>query len=186
MRYLSDSNLALAAGPLRRAFRDFQKERPISDAEFAVYRRMYDYDRTPLGAKVLERVDEGDWIRELARMSAAYGGDSLLVYLYLPKRGTRPFPTVVYYPGSNVIRAPAPDNLAPRMFDFILNSGRAVLLPVYKGTYQRSDSLATGLSPTARTSTGTTSSCGPRISGGPWITRRPGPSSRPSAWRTMA
>ncbi len=143
VRYLSDSNLAPSAGPLRRAFRDFEKERPVSDAEFAVYRRMYDYDRTPLDAKVLERVDEGDWIRELARMSAAYGGDSLLVYLYLPKRGTRPFPTVVYYPGSNVIRSPAPDNLQARMFDFIVKSGRAVLLPVYKGTYQRGDSLAT-------------------------------------------
>ena len=76
-------------------------------------------------------------------MSAAYGGDSLLVYLYLPKRGARPFPTVVYYPGSNVIRAPAPDNLVSRTLDFILKSGRAVLLPIYKGTYQRSDSLAT-------------------------------------------
>jgi pimeloyl-ACP methyl ester carboxylesterase len=145
VRYLSDSNLATAEGPLRRAFRDFQKERRISDAEFAVYRRMYDYDRTPLGARVVERVDEGDWIRELARMSAAYGGggDSLLVYLYLPKRGARPFPTVVYYPGSNVIHEPAPDNSAARMFDFILKSGRAVLFPVYKGTYQRRDSLKT-------------------------------------------
>ncbi|HKT59511.1 MAG TPA: protein kinase [Gemmatimonadales bacterium] len=143
VRYLSDSNLTLAAGPLRRAFRDLLKERPISDAEFAVYRRMYDYDRAPLDAKVLERVDEGDWTRELARMSAAYGGDSLLVYVYLPKRGARPFPTVVYYPGSNAIRDRAPDNLQARMFDFIVKSGRAVLYPVYKGTYQRSDSLAT-------------------------------------------
>jgi pimeloyl-ACP methyl ester carboxylesterase len=29
------------------------------------------------------------------------------------------------------------------MFDFIVKNGRAVLYPVYKGTYQRSDSLAT-------------------------------------------
>ena len=32
-------------------------------------------------------MDDGDWTRELVRMNAAYGGDSLLVYLYLPKRG---------------------------------------------------------------------------------------------------
>ncbi len=145
VRYLSDSNLALAAGPLRRSFRDFQKERPVSDAEFALYRRMYDYDRTPLGAKVVERTDEGDWIRELVRMRAAYGGgsDSLLVYLYLPKRGARPFPTVVYYPGSNVIHESAPDVSSARMFDFIVMSGRAVLFPVYKGTFERRDSLKT-------------------------------------------
>jgi eukaryotic-like serine/threonine-protein kinase len=145
VRYLSDSNLALAAAPLHRAFRDFQKEHPVSDTEFAVYRRMYDYDRTTLEAKVVERVDEGDWTRELVRMRAAYGGggDSLLVYLYVPKRGARPFPAIVYFPGSNVIQEPAPDNSTSRMFDFILTSGRAVLLPVYKGTWQRRDSLAT-------------------------------------------
>jgi eukaryotic-like serine/threonine-protein kinase len=145
VRYLSDSNLTVAAGPLHRAFRDFQKEHPVSDAEFAVYRRMYDYDRMTLEAKVVERVDEGDWTRELVRMRAAYGGggDSLLMYLYLPKRGARPFPTVVYFPGSNVISEPAPDNSTSRMFDFILTSGRAVLVPVYKGTWQRRDSLAT-------------------------------------------
>jgi pimeloyl-ACP methyl ester carboxylesterase len=78
-------------------------------------------------------------------MRAAFGGggDSLLAYLYLPKRGARPFPTVVYYPGSNVIHEPGPDVSTARMFDFILTSGRAVLVPVYKGTWQRRDSLAT-------------------------------------------
>jgi eukaryotic-like serine/threonine-protein kinase len=141
VKYLADSNLTLAGQPLRRSFRDFMKERPVSDDLFAVYRRMYDYDRGPLNAKVLETVDEGDWIRELARMDAAYGGDSLLVYLYLPKRGIKPYPAVVYFPGSNAIRDRAPQNLQPRAIDFIIKSGRAVLLPVYKGTYQRSDSL---------------------------------------------
>ena len=71
---------------------------------FAVYRRMYDYDRGPLDAKVVETVDEGDWIRELVRMNAAYAGDSLLVYLYLPKTGHKPYPAVVFFPGSNAIR----------------------------------------------------------------------------------
>jgi pimeloyl-ACP methyl ester carboxylesterase len=104
---------------------------------------MYDYDRTPLDARMLERVDEGDWTRELVQMRAAYAGDSLLVYLYLPKRGARPFPTVVYFPGSNVIHEPELDNAAPRMFDFIIKSGRAVLYPVYRGTLQRRDGLTT-------------------------------------------
>ena len=60
---------------------------------------MYQYDHTPLDAKVVEAVDEGDWTRELVSMAAAYGSDRLLVYLYLPKRGARPYPAVVYFPG---------------------------------------------------------------------------------------
>jgi len=144
MKYLAvEPRLALAAEPLQRAWRDFFKVRPVTDAVFAAYRQMYAYDRTPLAAKVVETVDEGDWTRELVRMNAAYAGDSLLVYLYLPKRGVKPYPVVVYFPGSNAIRDHAPQNLQARNIDFVIKSGRAVLYPVYKGTYQRSDSLNT-------------------------------------------
>jgi formylglycine-generating enzyme required for sulfatase activity/tRNA A-37 threonylcarbamoyl transferase component Bud32/dienelactone hydrolase len=144
MKYFAaEPNLALAAEPLQRAWRDFLKARPVTEAVFAAYRQIYAYDRTPLAAKVVETVDEGDWTRELVRMNAAYAGDSLLVYLYLPKRGVRPYPGVVFFPGSNAIRDHAPQNLQVRAIDFIIKSGRAVLYPVYKGTYQRSDSLKT-------------------------------------------
>jgi formylglycine-generating enzyme required for sulfatase activity/dienelactone hydrolase len=149
VRYLvSDSNLARAGEPLQRSSRDFLKEPPVPEPVFAVYRRMFEYDRTPLRARMVESVDEGDWVRELVRMDAAYAGDSLLAYLYVPKRGARPYPAVVYFPGSNAIRDRAPQNLQTRAFDFILKSGRAVLFPVYKGTYQRSDSLDTDVQDT--------------------------------------
>src|SRR2546428_2199817 len=143
-RYLAaEPNLSLAEEPLQRARRDFVKVRPVTDAVFVAYRHMYEYDRTPLDAKVMETVDEGDWTRQLVRMNAAYAGDSLLVYLYVPKRGVKPYPALVYFPGSNAIGDHAPQNLQVRAIDYIIKSGRAVLYPVYKGTYQRSDSLKT-------------------------------------------
>ena len=144
----TDSSLALAGSPLRRATRDFLTERPASDAVFDAYRRMYQYDHTPLDAKVVETVDEGDWTRELISMAAAYGSDRLLAYLYLPKRGVRPYPAVVYFPGSSAIGDHAPQNLQWRTIDFLIKSGRAVIYPVYKGTYQRSDSLGTDVQDT--------------------------------------
>ena len=144
----AEPNLSLAGAPLQRAWRDFFKARPVTDAVFAAYRRMYEYDRTPLHAKVMETVDEGDWTRELVRMNAAYAGDSLLVYLYLPKRGVKPYPALVYFPGSNAIGDHAPQNLQVRAIDYIIKSGRAVLYPIYKGTYQRSDSLKTDVQDT--------------------------------------
>jgi eukaryotic-like serine/threonine-protein kinase len=142
VKYLAaDPNVALAAAPLQRSRRDFVKVRPVTDAVYAAYRQMYEYDRTALDAKVIETVDEGDWTRELVRMSAAYASDSLLLYLYLPKHGVKPYPAVVYFPGSSAIRDLAPQNLQVRAVDFVIKSGRAVLYPIYKGTYQRSDSL---------------------------------------------
>ena len=141
VKYLTvDSNLSTAGQPLRRSERDFSREHPVSDQVFSVYRRMYEYDRGPLQARVVETVDEGDWTRELVRMQAAYAGDSLLVYLYLPKSGVKPYPAVVLFPGSSAIRD-TPRNLPWRNINFVIKTGRAVLLPVYKGTYQRSDSL---------------------------------------------
>lgn len=143
VKYLTaEPNLALAGAPLQRSRRDFLKERPVTDAVFTAYRQMYEYDRTPLAARAVETVDEGDWTRELVRLNAAYAGDSLLVYLYLPKRGAKPYPAVAYFPGSSAI-GDSPRNLQVRAIDFIIKSGRAVLYPVYKGTYQRSDSLRT-------------------------------------------
>jgi formylglycine-generating enzyme required for sulfatase activity/dienelactone hydrolase len=150
VKYLTDEpNLPLASKPLVRRRRDFLAEPRIPDAVFEAYRRMYDYDQTLLSPDVMEQVDEGDWTRELVRMRAAYGTDTLLAYLYLPHRGKKPYPTVVYFPGSNAIRDKAPDNLQVRIFDFVLRSGRAVLYPVYKGTYQRSDSLDTDVQNTS-------------------------------------
>jgi pimeloyl-ACP methyl ester carboxylesterase len=141
VKYLKeDSSLTSAMAPLHRLTRDFTRERPAPDPVFLEYRRMYEYDRGPLDARVVETTDEGDWTRELVRMNAAYANDSLLVYLYLPKRGSKPYPVVIFWPGSNVLRELAP---RPRSstISFILTSGRAVLLPVFKGTMQRRDAL---------------------------------------------
>ncbi len=102
---------------------------------------MYEYDRKPVNARVLETVDEGEWTRELVRMDAAYAGDSLLVYLYLPKRGARPVPAVVFFPPGSAVARLSLSSAESRNFDFLIKSGRAVLYPVYKGTYQRKDSL---------------------------------------------
>ncbi|MEO8637047.1 MAG: protein kinase, partial [Gemmatimonadales bacterium] len=137
----TETNLARARAPATERLRDFLHVKPVSDAVFAVYRQMYEYDRKPLNAQALKTVDEGDWTRELVRLDAAYAGDSLLLYLYLPKRGTRPYPAVVFFPPGSAVHTPAILASESRNFDFLIKSGRAVLYPVYKGTYQRQDSL---------------------------------------------
>jgi formylglycine-generating enzyme required for sulfatase activity/dienelactone hydrolase len=144
VKYLqTDSMLAHAGEPMHRFVRDYAKEKPASEELLAAYRRIFEYDRGPLDAKLVEKVDESDWTRELVGVNAAYGNERLLIYLFEPKAGRRPYPAIIYYPGSNAIRDVAPQNLQTRIFSFMLKSGRAVIYPVYKGTYQRSDSLYT-------------------------------------------
>ena len=144
-RYGSDLNLAAARRPIVRAFRDFAKERPVSDQVFAVYRRMYDYDRTRLNAVVdTAREETDDWIREKVSFDAAYNHERMAAYLYLPKHGKPPYQAVVFFPGSDAIheRNSRKDiDAGAFVFDFIIRSGRAFVQPIYKSTYERQDSL---------------------------------------------
>jgi serine/threonine protein kinase/formylglycine-generating enzyme required for sulfatase activity/dienelactone hydrolase len=143
-KYLpGDTTLAVASGPVVRAYRDFSKERPVSASVFQIYRRLYDYDRTPLHARV-EAIDStaADWVRERISFNAAYGGERVTAYLLVPKHGRPPYQTIVYFPGSNAIHdRSSATSLQVGSFNFIVKSGRAVMYPVYKSTYERGDSL---------------------------------------------
>jgi dienelactone hydrolase len=142
-KYLGDENLAAARRPIARLFRDFAKERPVPDQVFAAYRRMYDYDRRKLNAVVdTAREETDDWIRERVTFDAAYNGERMTAYLYLPRNTQPPYQSVVIFPGSNAIhdRSSSKD-ITTRGFDFVVKSGRAVVHPIYKSTYEREDSL---------------------------------------------
>jgi len=141
-KYLSERNLAEAGRPIVRAFRDFSRERPVSDQVFAAYRRMYDYDRTRLNAVVdTARQETDDWIREKVDFDAAYNHERMAAYLYLPRHGKPPYQAVVFFPGSDAIHESSSKDLTTWIFDFIVRSGRAVVHPIYKSTYERQDSL---------------------------------------------
>ncbi len=125
------------------AVRDLMKEKPVSDEVFAVYRRLFDYDARDLQARVEARDEtRPDWIRERVSFTAAYGDERVIAQLYLPRTGRPPYQTVVYFPGSDAIRAGPSDELDQRLtfalfLSHFLKSGRAVLYPVYKGTHER-------------------------------------------------
>jgi len=107
---------------------------------------MYEYDKTELNAEI-ESVDDSseNWVREKITFDAAYGGERVIAYLYLPKKkGNPPFQTIVYFPGSGSIHQRLYENISINdllNFDFIVKEGRAVMHPIYKGTYERGDAL---------------------------------------------
>jgi cephalosporin-C deacetylase-like acetyl esterase len=62
-----------------------------------------------------------------------------LAYLFLPRKGVPPYQTIVYFPGATALSLRTSEELEIGLFDYILKSGRAVLYPVYKSTYERGD-----------------------------------------------
>jgi dipeptidyl aminopeptidase/acylaminoacyl peptidase len=118
--------------------RDYARERPVGDDVFQAYRVLYAYEKTPLEARV-ESVDDSSpyWRKETVSVAAAYGGERLSAHLYLPKQSAGPHRVVVYFPPSSALVIRSSASVNEREFSFLMRSGRAVLLPVYKGTFER-------------------------------------------------
>jgi dienelactone hydrolase len=143
MRYLNErENRTALEATVPLPFRDFLREPRVSDATFRLFLKQYDYDRTDPRPVVESVREEEEWRREKVSFDAAYGGERMVVYLFLPKNGKPPYQTVLVFPGSGAIHTRSSDSLRPgSITDFILKSGRALLYPVYKSTYERGDNL---------------------------------------------
>lgn len=134
------------SSPLKAAIapshREYERERPISDATFRVYKSLFSYDSTDLGA-VVEEVDSNEehWRRERVTYQLPHEMDRMTAFLYLPRDFSPPYQAVIYFPGSDAIYQKSSKALQEDMFDFIVRSGRAVICPLYQGTYERGGSL---------------------------------------------
>ncbi len=137
---LDDPVLGLASRPYRRAFRDYAVERPIGRAELERMQVIFDYDPDPLNARVEARdSSHADWIRERVSFDAAYRGERVTAILFLPRRHAPPYQTVVVFPGSNALVERTSDVVDGQEFAHLIRSGRAVLVPVYRGMWERGD-----------------------------------------------
>jgi eukaryotic-like serine/threonine-protein kinase len=115
---------------------------PFTDGEFRIVRRMFTYDAVPLRARLEAADTTRHWVRQTISFSAAYGGDRVLLHLFVPRTAVPPFQTVVYWPGSGAWFYDSIDQKIALHTDFIVQSGRAVALPVLKGTLERRRDLA--------------------------------------------
>jgi eukaryotic-like serine/threonine-protein kinase len=126
-------------------FRDFSRERPASDDVFRAYLNMYSYDRSELAAVVRSTDDSArDWRHEIVEFNAAYGAERMTAHVFLPKRASPPFQTLVYFPGINALHQRSSADALPIMLgntDFIVRSGRALVYPIYKATHERQTEL---------------------------------------------
>ena len=142
IQYLeNEPNLTALKRPIKRQVRDFKSEKPVSDAVFAQFLRQFAYDRTPLDARIEEQEETATGVRQKISFNAAYGGERMMAYLFLPPEAKPPYQVVVFFPGSNVITLRSSRSLDPGVVDFLPKSGRALLFPIYKGTFERGGEL---------------------------------------------
>ena len=68
----------------------------------------------------------------------------MIGHLFLPRNAKPPYQTVVYFPGSGSIAQTSSADIdnyweVPLFVSFLMQNGRAVFYPVYKGTFERQD-----------------------------------------------
>ena len=132
-----------AVAPIKRVMaRDFVRYKPVSDDVFHAYQLLYAYPNLPMheadGGVVKETAD---WREERVTIDTGYRGERMSVYLFLPKKVRPPYQTVLFFPSARVEfiannkGGTALGDIG--FFDYIVQSGRAVVYPIYQDTYER-------------------------------------------------
>jgi len=129
------------AGPVPFVSRDRRSEKPADNAAYEIYKRLHSYDKTDLKSST-DSIDDSSpyWRSEKVSFQAAYGNERVIAYLYLPKNAEPPYQVVTSFPGANMLVAHTVADLGGVPNEFIMRSGRAMILPAYKGTLDRGPS----------------------------------------------
>lgn len=121
--------------------RDLTSFIPVSEDVFQSYAdTLYHYDATELEAVVQALDEETPYCRtEKISFNAAYLGERVSAYLNIPKGFSPPYQIVLWFPGGSSRRTPwRYERIVHREeIACILRSGRALVIPVMKGTFDR-------------------------------------------------
>ncbi len=122
-----------------RPFRDYSTEKPVSDESFRIFRSIYAREPRPLNPVVVSEDYSNEYWKDLTiAYDAGYGSERMSAHLFVPKGTTPPYQAVLFFPGAGTIQQTSSKPLQSLAFlDFIIKSGRAVLYPIYMGTYER-------------------------------------------------
>lgn len=115
----------------------------MPDHEFTLFKSQYVYDRTELNVAV-EVLDDNhaQWRQERVSFDAAYRRERMAAHLFLPKNARPPYQAVVYFPAGGAFVPNAVLQL--RSLDFIVQSGRAAVYPIFQNTHERFRGPASG------------------------------------------
>ena len=127
--------------PLFRPVTDFYATPPVSDEVFAATRAPAAYRRRPLNlVRELSQELPGGMREERVTVDAAYGRERLILRLRLPTSVDPPYQAVVWFGGGEALTLRDTDQSPLRdLPDLFVRSGRAVVMPVWAGTYERND-----------------------------------------------
>jgi hypothetical protein len=129
-------------------FEDFATPvRRVSDEMFEGMRLAYEYHDGTVSAadvKTVSDVTFDHWIRRQVLIPTDRSGESMPVFLFIPRRYEPPYQGVIYLPPADSwspgFRSESM-SLEKNQMDFVPRSGRVLIWPVYSGSHERYDNF---------------------------------------------
>jgi len=124
------------------SFNDYQEIKPVSDDTYAVIEDQYIDVGATLVAEQVSRTELEDWIHEIVRLNSDIVGEYFDLHIFLPKTSDKQPQVVTYFPPISDFWAKSDSHqidLNKRILplDKIPRSGRALVWPVYYGSFER-------------------------------------------------
>jgi dipeptidyl aminopeptidase/acylaminoacyl peptidase len=117
---------------------DHRQDTAIDDDVYSIVRQSFDYDDRDLDVRVESTDDRPESMRhEIVSVRTAYGDERLPIHLFLPKNVDPPYQAVVYVPPSSALYLTDSTHPSFPFAYFLPKSGRALVYPIYQGTYER-------------------------------------------------
>jgi eukaryotic-like serine/threonine-protein kinase len=110
--------------------------KPVAAAALPALLEHYRYDRTPANPRGRTVVETADWIRERLWIDGPKG-DSVLLYMYLPRNAEPPYQSIVHIPSSAAFGQMAVPALVEDGVSGLIKAGRAIVAPVFTGMIER-------------------------------------------------
>ena len=126
-------------GPVSVGASDAARKPPVDDPTFQFLLGLHAYDKTELDPKVERVVELPDWRRETVTFRAAYGTERVIAHLFLPRHATPPYQIVTFFGHAGIVAIKRIEDLQ-LPFEFVVRSGRALIIPAYSGTLERGPS----------------------------------------------
>jgi formylglycine-generating enzyme required for sulfatase activity/dienelactone hydrolase len=151
VRHLAGDPRAELMEPVDLQVRDHRDAVAVSDEIYEVYRSQMAYVPTELNESVEWRhEDPADWVIEHVTVDVS-PDERMSIYLFLPKSVGPPYTPVVYFPGLGPFMQPPPEHSGDLMREedlnssarMVMQSGRAIVLPIWDGSFERWDDFLT-------------------------------------------
>lgn len=127
--------------------RDYSNLHPVSNEIFLVYKELLEFERVELNPTLISKTITEEWVKEIYSVEVPYEDEPLKILIFLPDNYKPPYQAIVYFPGLTAHHSNSMiDMKVDPNFDFFLESGRAVIWPVYYSSYGRGVTSITNLS----------------------------------------